>query len=72
MHKNAMQRLQVLEILYQHMEHSPKAPWVNQRELKKLGEIDFALVALQELEQIKQDGPNYRITGAGIEAYEAA
>lgn len=70
MNKNAMQRLQILEILYSHLEKSPKAPWVNIRQLEKLGEIDFALVVLKELEHIKQDGFNYRILANGILTYE--
>lgn len=72
MHKNAMQRLQILEILYCTVEASPKKPWVNIRQINALGDIEFSLTLLKELGQIKQDGFNYRITGAGALVYESA
>lgn len=72
MHKNAMQRLQVLEILYVAFEAKPKTPWVNVREIEALGDMTFALVMLIELGQIKQKGFNYCITGMGAVQYEAA
>jgi len=71
MHPNAAQRLQVLEILYKHFEQKPKAPWVNTKVIAELGEMDFALITLKELGQIKQNGFNYCITGPGILTYEA-
>ncbi len=72
MHPNAMQRLQILEILYQYFEKHPGRPWVNVRQLKELGEIDFTLAALKELGHIKQNGFNYCILGSGILVYESA
>lgn len=72
MHHNASHRLQILEILYHALEAKPKSHWVNIRELKKLGEIDFPLEALKKLGHAKEDGLNWQITGAGILAYEAA
>lgn len=71
MHPNAAQRHQVLEILYLALEAKPRAGWVNEREFKKLGDINFALACLKELGQARQDGLNWRITGDGILAYEA-
>lgn len=71
-HPNALQRHQVLEILYLGLENKPRAGWVNERELKKLGDIEFALVCLKELGHARQDGYNWRITGPGILTYEAA
>jgi len=70
MNKNVMQRLQILEILYAHMEKSPKAPWVNIRGLETLGQIDFALEVLKEQQHVKQQGFNYRILAKGILTYE--
>ncbi len=72
MHRNAMQRLQILEILYRAFERKPGAPWVNEREIKKLGDMAFALAALLELGHARADGPNYKITGSGILAFESA
>jgi hypothetical protein len=71
MHPNALQRLQVLEILYQRFEQKPKAPWVNVKEIANLGDMDFALIALKELGHVKQNGFNYCITGPGLLTYEA-
>lgn len=71
MHKNARQRLQVLEILYLAFEANPKAYWVGVRELKKLGDIEFALTALQKLGQAERSGFNWQITGAGMLEYES-
>lgn len=72
MHHNAQQRHQVLEILYHGLETKPRAGWINELELKKLGDINFALVCLKELGHARQDGYNWRITGPGILVYEAA
>ena len=72
MHPNAMHRHQVLELLYLALEKAPARGWVNVRELKKLGDIEFALSCLEKLGHAKQDGFNVEITGAGILAYEAA
>lgn len=72
MHKNAMQRLQVLEILYLAFEAKPKAGWVNGLTLKELGDMEFAIEAILELGLAKRNGFNYHITGSGILAYEAA
>jgi hypothetical protein len=72
MHPNAMQRHQVLEILYLELQKNPKRGWVNELALKKLGDIEFAVVCLQKLGHVKQDGFNTEITGAGILAYEEA
>lgn len=72
MHKNAMQRLQVLEILYLELEAKPRAGWVNERKLKELGDIEFAIATILELGQAKRNGFNYRITGVGMLVYEAA
>jgi len=70
MKKNTMQRLQILGILYHHMEQAPKAPWVHINQLTELGEIDFSIEVLKELQHIKQNGFNYRIQAGGILAYE--
>lgn len=72
MHPNAMQRHQLLEMLYHALAAKPGAGWVNERELKKLGDVGFAMVCLQKLGHARQDGYNYQITGPGILAYEAA
>lgn len=72
MHPNAMQRLQILEILYLAFAAKPRFGWVNERELKKLGDIEFPLAALKKLGHADMDGFNWQITGAGILAYEAA
>ncbi len=71
MHKNAAQRLQVLEILYVALEGQPKAPWVNIREIQKLGDMEFALEALLRLGHAERNGFNWQITGAGMLEYEA-
>lgn len=72
MHHNAMQRLQVLEILYLAFEAKPKSPWVNVKKIQELGDMTFALEALIELGHAKKNGFNYKITGAGMLVYEAA
>ena len=72
MHINAQQRLQILEVLYQHLAASPRAGWVNEREIKKLGDVEFALVCLKELGHARQNGFNWHITGPGLLEYEAA
>jgi hypothetical protein len=72
MHPNAQQRHQVLEILYHALATKPRSGWVNVRTLDKLGEVEFGLICLKELGHARQDGFNWRITGAGILAYEAA
>lgn len=72
MHINAQLRIQVLEILYTHLAAKPRAGWVAEREIKKLGDVEFALVCLKELGQAQQDGLNWRISGPGLLAYEAA
>lgn len=71
MHINARERHQVLELLYQALAAKPRAGWVNEYELKKLGDIEFTLVCLVKLDYAKKDGPNYQITGPGLLAYEA-
>ena len=72
MHVNAQQRVQVLEILYNRLSKKPHSAWVSEREINKLGEVEFALVCLKELGQARKDGLNWHITGPGILAYEAA
>ena len=72
MHLNAIQRLQILEILYLRFSAKPKFCWVSEHELKKLGDIEFPLAALNKLGHANLDGLNWQITGAGILAYEAA
>ena len=72
MHKNAMQRLQVLEILYLAFEAKPKAGWVNERKIKELGDVEFAIESILELGLAKRNGFNYRITGDGMQVYETA
>ena len=72
MHPNAIQRLQVLEILYLALEAKPKAGWVNIKQIVELGDMEFAIATLIELAHINKNGFNYRITDAGILAYEAA
>lgn len=71
MHPNAVQRLQVLEILYLAFEAKPKFGWVNERELKKLGDIEFPLAALKKMGYATLDGLNWQITGPGMLVYEA-
>lgn len=72
MHPNAAHRHQVLEILYHALAKCPSAAWVNVEELDFLGEIEFALTSLLMLGQAEQSRLNWRITGAGMLAYEAA
>ena len=73
MHPNAQQRHDILAHLYAAREAAPKRGWVTEYELKQgFGEVAFALAVLTETGQAKADGPSYRITGAGILAYEAA
>ena len=72
MHPNAIHRLQILEILYRALESKPRFHWVNERELKKLGDIDFPLEVLKKLGHANQDGLNWQITGDGILEYESA
>ena len=71
MHPNARQRLQILEILYHALAESPRKPWVNERELKKLGDVEFALVALEKLKHAERDGFNWQITAEGMLEYES-
>lgn len=73
MHKNAQQRLAVLDILYVARESKPWNGWVSEYELKqKLGDSDvkFALSVLHEAGHIKRSGEKYEISGDGVLFFE--
>lgn len=75
MHENALQRLQILEILYAVRETNPRRGWLADTKLKQAladKDIEFALGVLTELGQIKRDGYQLTITGLGVLACEAA
>lgn len=73
MHINAKHRLDILAHLYDLREAKPKLGWATEYDLKQgFGEVAFPLAVLAEVGHIQADGPRYRITGAGILAYEAA
>lgn len=72
---NAVQRQQILEILYAVREANPKRGWLADAKLKEAMEghdIEFALGVLIELGQVKRDGYQLTITGPGVLACEAA
>ena len=65
--KNQQQRSKILETLYQAREITPKRGWVSNRDLiDAVGECEFSLEVLTELNFIKKEGFKYRITGQGV------
>ena len=71
MHKNAQQRLAVLDILYAARENEPRSGWVSEYDLKNaLGDVRFALSVLNETGHIKRDGNQYQIAGSGVLLFE--
>ena len=73
MNQNALQRQQILEILYTVRETNPKRGWLSDTKLKEaLGgkDNDFALGVLFELGYVKKDGYELTITGSGVLACE--
>lgn len=79
-HRNAVQRQQLLQVLYNAREANPGNGWVNERDLGNsaggaaagaLPGIAFALDVLDELGHVKRNGFELRITGAGVLACEA-
>lgn len=71
MHPEAMRRHQLLEMLYLAFAKQPRAPWVHIKQLETLGDIEFPMASLQQLGLAETNGHNWRITGAGMLAYEA-
>lgn len=70
--QNAELRRKVLETLYRAREAYPSNGWVNVHELTQAhGPVDFALVILAELGQIKRSGFSVQITGPGVIACES-
>lgn len=73
MHPNAQLRHELLAHLYAAREAAPKRGWITEYDLKRgFGDVAFALAVLTETGHLAANGPIYRITGAGILAYEAA
>lgn len=76
MHPNAKQRLANLETLYRFRAenaHHVRGGWVSEYDLKNAhGDVRVALDVLTETGQVKRDGMNYQITGAGVVAFETA
>ena len=65
-------RRDILALTYQQRESDPDRGWVNRADLiAAIGACDFALSVLTEIGHLKKDGYHYRITGAGVLAYEA-
>lgn len=59
MHHNALQRQQILEVLYAVREAHPRRGWLAEAKLKEAlenADLEFALGVLIELGQIKRDG----------------
>lgn len=72
MHANAAKRHEILGHLYEMREAKPKNGWATEYDLKaRFGEVTFSLGVLKELGYIQEDGPRYRIVGAGVLACEA-
>jgi RIO-like serine/threonine protein kinase len=74
MNHNALQRQQILEILYTVRETSPKRGWLAESKLKEAMEgkdMEFALDVLIELDHVTKEGYQLTITGAGVLACEA-
>jgi len=72
MHPNAKARLALLQTLYRAREAEPRTGWLTERDLKDAhGDIEFAMGVLVESGQAVAEGFRYRITGAGVLAFEA-
>lgn len=70
--QNQAQRHKALGLLYSARAKQPEAGWVSLADLRDaLGECEFALSVLVEVEHVKRNNYQYRITGAGVLAYEA-
>lgn len=72
MHPNAKARLALLQTLYRAREAAPRSGWLTERDLKDAhGDIEFSISVLVETGRVVADGFRYRITGAGVLAFEA-
>jgi hypothetical protein len=70
--RHKAQRHAALGLLYSARVKQPDAGWVPLTDLRDaLGECEFALSVLAEVEHVKRNNYQYRITGAGVLAYEA-
>lgn len=75
MNQNALQRQQILDVLYTVRESNPRRGWLSDIRLKEALDgqnIDFALGVLLELGLIHRDGYQISITGPGVLACEQA
>lgn len=75
MNHNALQRQQILEILYTVRETKPRQGWLAESKLKEAMEgkdLEFALGVLIELGHVTKDGYQLTISGSGVLACEAA
>lgn len=66
----AQNRLNLLEVLYHARKNNPRTPTVHPAQLRKLGEIEFALDMLVELGYVKPVGHTYQITAKGALFFE--
>lgn len=78
MHRNAIHRFTILNLLYLLKERMPLSGWLSEEEIAEaFGEgYHFHLNVLLELNWIKESGAidkrtYYQITGAGVLAFEA-
>lgn len=74
MHPNAKKRNEILGTLYGAREATINRmfpEWITENTLRDAhGDIQFAIGVLIEIGYIKAEGRRYRITGAGVVAYE--
>lgn len=65
-------RLDILRVLYVARVENPDKPWVWCRDIEQAARrpVAFELDYLIERGDLRQDGPKYRITAAGIDRLE--
>ena len=65
--KHAEQRQKILHILQAARIDNPKAGWLAAHHIRDaVGECEYSLSVLEELELIASNGYKYRITGKGV------